>query len=87
VIFGVLTLFYCLWTYFVVCSFSRTIRTCVYFFSIYENYFVVYVYMLELVSEKPTGGMLVKNPLCGDVSENPMMEDDLSVFCRYTDFR
>jgi hypothetical protein len=31
--------------------------------------------------------MLVKNPLCGDVSENPMMEDDLSVFCRYTDFR
>jgi hypothetical protein len=45
VIFGVLTLFYCLWTYFVVCDFSRTIRTCAYFFSVYENYFVVYVYM------------------------------------------
>jgi hypothetical protein len=35
VIFGVLTLFCCLWTYFIVCGFSRTIR----------NYFVVYVYM------------------------------------------
>jgi hypothetical protein len=45
VIFGVLTLFCCLWTYFVVCGFSRTIRTCACFFSIYENYFVVYVYM------------------------------------------
>jgi hypothetical protein len=45
VIFGVLTLFYCLWTYFVICGFSMTIRTCVCFFSVYENYFVVYVYM------------------------------------------
>jgi hypothetical protein len=73
VIFDVLTLFCCLWTYFVVCGFSRTISTCVCFFSIYENYFVFYVYMSELVSEKPTRGMLVKNPLYGDVSEKPMM--------------
>jgi hypothetical protein len=29
--------------------------------------------MLELVSEKPTRGMLVKSPLYGDVSEKPMM--------------
>jgi hypothetical protein len=28
VIFGVLTFFCCLWTYFIVCGFSRTIRTC-----------------------------------------------------------
>jgi hypothetical protein len=62
VIFGVLTLFCCLWTYFVVCGFSMTIRTCVCFFSVYMNYFVVYVYMSELVSEKPTRGMLVKSP-------------------------
>ncbi len=47
--------------------------TCVCFFSVYENYFVVYVYMQELVSEKPTRGMLVKSPLYGDVSEKPMM--------------
>jgi hypothetical protein len=45
VIFGVITLFCCICTYFVVCDFSRTIMTCVYFFSIYENYFVVYVYV------------------------------------------
>jgi hypothetical protein len=43
--FGVLTLFCCLWTYFIVCDFSRTIRTCVCFFSVYDIYFVVYVYM------------------------------------------
>jgi hypothetical protein len=73
VIFGVLTLFYCLWTYFIICGFSRTIRACVCFFSIYENYFVVYAYMLKLVSEKPTRGMLVKSPLYGDVSEKPLM--------------
>jgi hypothetical protein len=30
--------------------------------------------MWELVSEKPTRGMLVKHPLYGDVSEKPMME-------------
>jgi hypothetical protein len=71
VIFGVLILFYCLWTYFVVCGFSRTITTCVCLFSVYENYFVVYVYMLELVIEKPTSGMLVKSLLYGDVSEKP----------------
>jgi hypothetical protein len=41
-IFGVLTLFYCLWTYFIVCGSSWT---CVCFFFVYENYFVVYVYM------------------------------------------
>jgi hypothetical protein len=29
--------------------------------------------MLELVSEKPTRGMLVKSLLYGDVSEKPMM--------------
>jgi zinc transporter ZupT len=29
--------------------------------------------MYELVSEKPTRGMLVKIPLYGDVSEKPMM--------------
>jgi hypothetical protein len=29
--------------------------------------------MWELVSEKPTRGMLVKSPLYGDVSEKPMM--------------
>jgi hypothetical protein len=29
--------------------------------------------MEELVSEKPTRGMLVKSPLYGDVSEKPMM--------------
>jgi hypothetical protein len=45
VIFGVLTLFCCLWTYFIVHDFSRIIRTCVCFFSIYEIHFVVYVYM------------------------------------------
>jgi hypothetical protein len=45
VIFGVLTLFCCLWAYFVVCGFSRTIRTRVCFFSVYGDYFVVYVYM------------------------------------------
>jgi hypothetical protein len=45
VIFDGLTLFCYLWTYFVVCDFSRTIRTCVGLFSVYENYFVVYVYM------------------------------------------
>jgi hypothetical protein len=45
VIFGVLTLFCCLWTYFIVCDSSRTIRTYACFFSVYENYFVVYVYM------------------------------------------
>jgi hypothetical protein len=73
VIFGVLTLFCCLWTYFIVCGFSWTIRACVCFFSVYENYFGVYVYMLELVSEKPTRGMLVKSSLYGDVSEKPMM--------------
>jgi hypothetical protein len=44
-IFGVLTLFYCLWTYFIGCGSSWTIRTCVCFFFVYENYFVVYVYM------------------------------------------
>jgi hypothetical protein len=73
VIFGVLTLFCYLWTYFIVCGFSRTIRTCVCFFFVYENYFVVYVYMYGLVREKPNRGMLVKNPLYGDVSEKPMM--------------
>jgi hypothetical protein len=45
VIFGVLTLFYYLWTDFIVCGFSITIRTCVCFFSVYENFVVVYVYM------------------------------------------
>jgi hypothetical protein len=45
VIFGVLNLFCCLWTYFVVCGLSMTIRTCVCFFFVYEHYFVVYVYM------------------------------------------
>jgi hypothetical protein len=65
VIFGVLTLFCCLWTYFIVCGFSRTIRTYACFFSVYENYF--------LFSEKPTRGILVKSPLYGDVSEKPMM--------------
>jgi hypothetical protein len=69
----VLTLFCCLWTYFIIYDFSRTIRTCVCFFSVYENYFVVYVYMLEHVSEKHNMGMLVKSPLYGDVSEKPMM--------------
>jgi hypothetical protein len=44
-IFGVLSLFYCLWTYFIIYDFSRTIRTGVCFFSVYENYFVVYIYM------------------------------------------
>jgi hypothetical protein len=73
VIFGVLNLFCCLWTYFIICGFSRTIRACVCFFSVYENYFVVYAYMQKFVSEKPTRGMLVKSPLYGDVSENPMM--------------
>jgi hypothetical protein len=52
---------------------GRTIRTCVYFFFVYENYFVVYAYMYELVSEKPSRGMLVKSPLYGDVSEKPMI--------------
>jgi hypothetical protein len=73
VIFGVLTLFCCLWTYFIVCDFSRTIRTCVCFFSINENCFVVFIYMLELVSEKPTREMLVKSRLYLDVSEKSMM--------------
>jgi hypothetical protein len=73
VIFCVLSLFCCLWTYFVVCGFIRTIGTYVCFFSVNENYFVVYVYMYELVSEKLTRGMLVKSPLYGDVSEKPMM--------------
>jgi hypothetical protein len=73
VIFGVLTLFCYLWTYFVVCGIRRTIKTCIHFFSVCGNYFVVYVYMSELVSEKPTSGMLVKSPLCGDVNEKPMM--------------
>jgi hypothetical protein len=45
VIFGVLTLFYYLWNYFVICGCNRTIRTYVCFISIYENYFVVYVYI------------------------------------------
>jgi hypothetical protein len=45
VIFDVLTLFYYLWTYFVIYDFSRTIKTCVHFFSVYENYFIIYVYM------------------------------------------
>jgi hypothetical protein len=45
VIFYVLTLFYYLWTYFVIYDFSRTIKTCVHFFSVYENYFIIYVYM------------------------------------------
>jgi hypothetical protein len=45
VIFYVLTLFYYLWTYFVIYDFSRIIKTCVHFFSIYENYFIIYVYM------------------------------------------
>jgi hypothetical protein len=45
VIFSVLTLFFCLWTYFIVCGSSTTIRTCACSCSIYENYFVVYVYM------------------------------------------
>jgi hypothetical protein len=45
VIFCVLPLFCCLWTYFVVCDFSRTIRTCACSIFVYENYFVVYVYM------------------------------------------
>jgi hypothetical protein len=48
-------------------------RTCICFFFVYENYFVVCVYMLELVSEKPTRGMLVKSTLYEDVSEKPMM--------------
>jgi hypothetical protein len=73
VIFGVLTLFCCLWTYFIVCDFSTTIRTGVCFFPIYEIYFVVYVYMYKHVSEKPTRGVLVKSPLYGDVSEKAMM--------------
>jgi hypothetical protein len=72
-IFNVLTLFCCLWTYIIVGDFNRTIRTCACFFSIYENYFVVYVYMQELVSEKSTRGMLVKSPLYEDVSEKTMM--------------
>jgi hypothetical protein len=37
VIFDVLSLFCYWWTYFVVCGLSRTIRTCVRFFSVYEN--------------------------------------------------
>jgi hypothetical protein len=37
VIFGVLTSFCCSWAYFIVCGFSRTISTCVCFFSIYES--------------------------------------------------
>jgi hypothetical protein len=45
VIFDLLTLFYCLWTYFIVYGFNRTFRTYACFFSDYENYFVVYVYM------------------------------------------
>jgi hypothetical protein len=48
VIFDVLTLFCCLWTYFIVCGFSRTIRTCV-CFSVSENYFVVYGLILLFV--------------------------------------
>jgi hypothetical protein len=43
VIFGVLTIFCCLRTYFIVCDFSRTIRTCVCFFSVYEIYFVAVI--------------------------------------------
>jgi hypothetical protein len=61
VIFGVLTLFCYLWTYFIIYYFSRSIRTYACFFSVYENYFAVYVYMYALVSEKPTSGMLVKS--------------------------
>ncbi len=41
--------------------------------SVYEYYFVIHAYVQELVSEKPTRGMLVKSPLYGDVSEKPMM--------------
>jgi hypothetical protein len=44
VIFDVLTLFCYVCTYFIVCDFSRTIRT-ICFFSVYEIYFVVYDYM------------------------------------------
>jgi hypothetical protein len=33
------------------------------------------------------GGMLVKSPLYGDVSEKPMMGMSYPFFCRYTDFR
>jgi hypothetical protein len=39
---------------------------------------------LELVSEKPTRGMLVKSPLYGDVSEKPMMGMFNPFFYRYT---
>jgi zinc transporter ZupT len=52
---------------------GRTIWTCVCFFSVYENYFVVYVCVLELVSERPTRGMLVKSPVYGDVSKKTVM--------------
>jgi hypothetical protein len=40
--------------------------------------------MYELVSEKPTREMLVKSPLYGDVSENPMMGMFDPFCCRYT---
>jgi hypothetical protein len=65
VIFGVLILFCCLWTYFANCGFSRTIKTCVCFFSVDENY------LLFIFTSR---NLLVKSPLYGDVSEKPMIK-------------
>jgi hypothetical protein len=56
VIFGVLTLFCCLWTYFIVCGFNKTIRTCVCFFFVYENYFLFMFTCRNLLVKSSLGG-------------------------------
>jgi hypothetical protein len=62
-IFDVLTLFCCLWTYFIVCGFSRTIKTYVCFFSVYE---IILLFIFTCRN------LLVKSSL-GDVSEKPII--------------
>jgi hypothetical protein len=58
VIFGMLTLFCYLWTYFIVCGFSRTIRTCV------ASFLFMRIILLFMFTCR---NLLVKSPH-GDVS-------------------